>query len=80
MRKFAVWADFESTYVGPDIEDIWAALFRSTNLFRRVAKEVGDALGYTYPQLLDNKVSAYLDAVRKLPRGVEPTRSEDDKT
>ena len=75
-----IWSDFASTYVGPDIEDNWAALFRSTSLFRRVAMEVGDALGYAYPQPLDDRVSAYLDAVRKLPRGVEPTHSEDSKT
>ncbi len=74
-----IWSDFASTYVGPAIEDNWAALFRLTTLFRRVAMEVGDALGYAYPQPLDDRVDAYLDAVRKLPRGVEPTHAEDTK-
>ena len=75
-----IWAVFASTYVGPESEDNWTALFHSTRLFRRVAMEVGDALGYAYPQPLDDRVSAYLDAVRKLPRDVEPTQSEDAKT
>ncbi len=75
-----IWSDFASTYVGPDIQDNWTALFRLTTLFHRVAMEVGGALGYAYPQPLDDRVSAYLDAVRKLPSGVEPTHAEDAKT
>ena len=42
-------AELASTYVGTDIEENWDALFRTTALFRRVATEVGDALGYAYP-------------------------------
>jgi aminoglycoside 6-adenylyltransferase len=63
-----IWSELAGTYVGPEIEDNWAALFRTSALFRRVAKEVGDALGYTYPQQLDDQVSAYLNTVRQLPR------------
>jgi aminoglycoside 6-adenylyltransferase len=62
-----IWSDLAATYVGPEIEENWAALFRTTALFRRVAIEVGGALGFAYPQQLDDRVSAYLDAVRKLP-------------
>jgi aminoglycoside 6-adenylyltransferase len=52
------------TYVGPGVEENWEALFRTTALFRRVAAEVGAALGYAYPQDVDDGVSAYLRAVR----------------
>lgn len=62
-----LWSALESTYVGPDIEASWAALFRSADLFRRVAREVGGALGYAYPQQVDDEVSAFLKAVRQLP-------------
>jgi aminoglycoside 6-adenylyltransferase len=62
-----LWAEFAGTYIGPEIEDNWAALFRTTALFRNVAIEVGNALGYAYPQSLDDTVSAYLNAVRNLP-------------
>ena len=44
-----------STYVGADIEESWDALFRTTALFRRVANEVGDALGYAYPEDVDER-------------------------
>jgi aminoglycoside 6-adenylyltransferase len=63
-----IWAELASTYVGTDVEENWNALFRTTALFRRVATEVGDALGYAYPQQVDDDVTAHLDGVRKLPQ------------
>jgi aminoglycoside 6-adenylyltransferase len=62
-----IWSELTSTYVGPELEENWGALFRVTALFRRVATEVGTALGYVYPQPLDDRVSVYLNAVRALP-------------
>ena len=62
-----IWPELASTFVGMDIEDNWDALFRTTALFRRVATEVGAALGYAYPQHVDDAVTAQLGAVRKLP-------------
>jgi aminoglycoside 6-adenylyltransferase len=53
--------------VGSDPEENWEALFRTTALFRRVANEVGSALGYTYPEALDVRVAAYLEHVRRVP-------------
>jgi aminoglycoside 6-adenylyltransferase len=61
-------AELAATYVGADIEDNWDTLFRTTALFRRVATEVGDALGLEYPQAVDDGVTAHLEAVRALPR------------
>jgi hypothetical protein len=43
------------------------ALFRTTAFFRRVATEVGDALGYEYPEDVDDAVTAQLRGVRGLP-------------
>ncbi len=62
-----LWSELASTCVGPEIEANWDALARTMALFRRVAKEVGSALGYAYPQALDDQVTAYLNAIRKLP-------------
>lgn len=62
-----MWSELASTYVGTDVEDNWNALFRSTALFRRVASDVGDALGYPYPRQVDDAVTAHLEAVRGLP-------------
>jgi aminoglycoside 6-adenylyltransferase len=64
-----IWSELTSTYVGADIEDNWNALFRTIALFRRVATEVGAALGHAYPQGADGAMTAHLDGVRKLPRG-----------
>ncbi|HEX5545943.1 MAG TPA: aminoglycoside 6-adenylyltransferase, partial [Ktedonobacterales bacterium] len=61
-----LWAAFERTYAGPGIAENWEALFAMTALFRRVAIEVGQALGYTYPQDLDDGVTAYLEEARRL--------------
>lgn len=62
-----IWSDLAGTYVGPISEDNWGALFRLTMLFRRVAIEVGGILGFAYPRSVDDRVSAYLDALRRLP-------------
>jgi hypothetical protein len=34
---------------------------QTVSLFRRVARRVGEALGYAYPQYADVTVSAYID-------------------
>lgn len=64
-----VWTALAGTYVGPDPDENWEALFRTASLFRRVAREVADALGLCYPQEVDDAVSAQLQAIRELPHG-----------
>jgi aminoglycoside 6-adenylyltransferase len=61
-----IWSQLEETYVGADIDDNWEALFRTMTLFRQVAMEVGGALGYAYPQDLDERVVAYVKQMRQL--------------
>src|ERR1700737_386717 len=61
-----LWERWSGTYVGSELEENWVALFRSVELFRRVATEVGAALGYTYPTKLDDEVTDYLKALRSL--------------
>jgi aminoglycoside 6-adenylyltransferase len=62
-----LWPELALTYAGSELDENWAALFRMTELFRRVATEVGDRLGYPYPQQVDDRVTAHLRAVRRLP-------------
>ena len=62
-----IWSEFASTYVSLDVEETWAALDRVIALFRQVALNVGNALGYPYPQQVDDQVSAYLEAIREMP-------------
>lgn len=62
--KPETWAELESTYVGAGMEANWQALFRTIGLFRRIAIEVGENLGYAYPRDLDERVVNYLHKVK----------------
>ena len=59
-----LWAEYAATYVGADLDENWDALFRTCELFRRVARDVGDALGYEYPEAADARMTELLRAVR----------------
>ncbi len=64
-----LWKELERTYAGASLEENWDSLFRTIDLFRRVAVEVGDRLGYAYPRDLDRRAVAYLQRVQSLPIG-----------
>lgn len=66
-----LWAELENTYTGPDIQENWEAMFRTIALFRKVAIEVGECLGFTYPHDLDRRAVAYLQKVKNLDRQAE---------
>jgi aminoglycoside 6-adenylyltransferase len=74
-----VWAKLENTYVGPGEEENWAALFRTIDLFRQVAVEVGDRLGYDFPHDLDRRVKGYLHRVKDMDRSAGPPGKAADK-
>jgi aminoglycoside 6-adenylyltransferase len=59
-----LWAEYATTYVGADVDENWDALFRTCELFRRIAREVGDALGHEYPEAADVRMKELLRAVR----------------
>lgn len=61
----------ENTYVGGGSEGDWEALFRTMALYGRVAREVGEHLGYRYPGNLDASVSTFVRQMRDWR--VEPT-------
>lgn len=56
--------ELAQTYSEHTADEIWAALLRLVELFRRIASEVAAALGYPYPQEIDEQMSRYLSAVR----------------
>ncbi len=64
-----LWTELEGTYAGAGIADNWEALFRTMALFRRVATDVADDLGYAYPRDLDRRVTAYERTIRDLNHG-----------
>lgn len=66
-----LWAALESTYTGADEAANWEALFRTIALFQQVAVEVGEHLGYAYPDDLHQRAVAYLHKVRQLDRNAQ---------
>jgi aminoglycoside 6-adenylyltransferase len=60
-----IWAHLERSYAGADVEQNWEALFATAELFRRVAAEVGEHLGYSYPHDLHQRVMAYVQTMRQ---------------
>jgi aminoglycoside 6-adenylyltransferase len=66
-----LWAELESTYTAADIAANWDALYKIIALMRRVAIEVGQNLGYAYPQDLEMRVITYLQKVQHLAPNAE---------
>jgi len=66
-----IWRELEGTYAGAGIAENWEALFRTMALFRRVATDVGDDLGYAYPLDLDRRVTAYVRTIKDLNHGAD---------
>lgn len=62
------WGALERTYVGADPAANWAALFQTVELFRAIAVDVGDRLGYSYPHEMDQRVWARLESIQRLER------------
>ena len=55
-----LWSQLEATYAGAGIAQNWDALFRTLALFRQVAIQVGEGLGYEYPLDLDQRVTDFV--------------------
>jgi len=66
-----LWTELENTYTGLEPEANWAALFDTIALFRKVALEVGQQLGYAYSYDLDRRAMAYLNKVKNLDRNAK---------
>lgn len=63
-----IWAELENTYAGAGMEENWDALFKTLRLFRRVATDVAEALGYEYLHDLDKNVVSYLHKIKNLDK------------
>ncbi|HEX5874023.1 MAG TPA: aminoglycoside 6-adenylyltransferase [Pyrinomonadaceae bacterium] len=66
-----LWAALERTYTSASLQENWEALFRTIALMRRVAIEVGEHLGFTYPDELEQRVVNYLKKVQQLDRNAQ---------
>jgi aminoglycoside 6-adenylyltransferase len=63
-----LWAALEQSYADADINRTWDSLFAMAALFRRAALTVAAHFGYEYSQGDDDRVSAHLEHVRRLPK------------
>jgi len=63
-----LWKMLQSTYADADYEKNWDALEAMRKLFRIVAVRVAGHFGFDYPYGDDERVSAHLKHVRRLPR------------
>ncbi len=66
-----LWAMLLNTYAGGSYESTWEALYAMGDLFRIIALQVGVHFGYEYPHGDDQRVSAHLRHVQRLPRGAK---------
>jgi aminoglycoside 6-adenylyltransferase len=65
------WYLLCATYSDAGTESTWEALFSACALFRFMARQVADHFGFPYRQADDERVSAHLEHVRRLPREAE---------
>ena len=62
-----LWADLEDTYTGAGLEENWDVLDKTIALMHKAASEVGDRLGFPYPEEMERKTVAYLQKIKNLP-------------
>jgi aminoglycoside 6-adenylyltransferase len=65
------WDDLESTYTGAGIEENWQALFRLIDLMHKAGIEVGEKLGFTYPESIERRMRKYLETMKN-GKGLNP--------
>ena len=58
--RLDLWADLEGTYAGAGIEENWQALDRLMDLMQKAGVEVGEKLGFSYPESIDRRTRNYL--------------------
>jgi hypothetical protein len=61
-----LWAELEAVYTGSDLKEMRQSMYRAIALFRQVAEEVGDRLGYAYPEDLHRRCLTYLEGAARL--------------
>ena len=60
-----LWTELVGTYAGPGLEENWQALFRTLALQRKVAEEVGERLGFSFPEEMVEKTVSYLHQIKE---------------
>lgn len=66
-----LWQQLLGTYSDANYEHTWNALFTTCDLFRDISTRVADHFAFDYPNNDDQRVSAYLIHVQRLPGDAE---------
>lgn len=66
LSRSEIWQELEGTYVGAGAEENWDVLFKTIRLFRRVAVDVAEYLGFEYLHDLDQRVVSCLVEVKRM--------------
>ena len=61
--------EVKGLFVGIDAAENWESMFQTAGLFGRLAREVGEHMGYIYPVRAEQDVTNYLWEVRNLGNG-----------
>lgn len=66
-----LWKMLQKTYADAGYEKTWEALFAMGKLFRTAAIPLAKQFGFEYPSGNDQKVTAFLEQVRRLPKNAK---------
>jgi aminoglycoside 6-adenylyltransferase len=67
MKSWAsadTWNSLHQTFARFDGGDSWRSLFVTMNLFRQLARETAEKLGYPYPQEVDRNLTEFVSKIR----------------
>lgn len=59
------WRDLHKVFAHFDLQDSWRALTHTMGIFRELAKETSQMLGYRYPYEVDQKLSGFIADLEK---------------
>ena len=63
LQKFLpsqIWRDFTETYANGEYPQMWKAMFAAGEVFGKVAQEVADHYGFTYPYKCEQRVTEFV--------------------
>ncbi len=67
MKSWAsadTWGSLHQTFARFDGDDGWKSLFATMNLFRQLARETAETLGYSYPQEVDRNLTEFIFQIK----------------
>jgi aminoglycoside 6-adenylyltransferase len=66
-----LYTELIATYQTTDVNELWNSLFATIRLFQRVAQNIAEQLGVTYPLPEHGHITNYLHHVKQLPINAE---------